>query len=248
MYSDKEKTVQIDCSGHSASNDNLAKLNEYFQKKQLPALQIESSKSGPDHQPTFTCWTNFEKKTYTATSQTKKEAEKKVKSYIYEYCINIPTVRPSGGVVYNPTPVVKRSSTVQVAEYENFKKILSNVDLERDTSLPVLVIDLLSIDIGTLRNKEIEKICQEAFSRIIVYSYHEILEWENTIVLTNKETDAPLIHESINRILYFLLDHNQEKEIYVLTKNKYPLASQLAKKTGQNILSLKDASLLNQFA
>jgi len=243
-----DKLVAIDCSGHTASNDNLARLNEYFQKKQLPALVIESSKTGPDHQPTFTCYTKFEKKIYTATSLTKKEAEKKIKSYIYEHCINAPIVRPVLKNAYLPPPIKKYSSAVQVAEYENFRKVLANMNVDRENDKPVLVIDLLNIDIEKVKTKEFEHACQEGFSKMIVYTYHELLEWENTIVLINKESDEALIHESINRIIYYLLDHNLEKEIVVLTTNKYPLAALIANKTGQKLICMKDPKfILQQF-
>ena len=69
----------IDCTDHIPSNDNLGRLNEYYQKTRKEPIEVAYSKTGPDHIPLFVCEANYESFIYRATAPTKKEAEKKSK-------------------------------------------------------------------------------------------------------------------------------------------------------------------------
>ncbi len=244
----------IDCSDHAASNDNLGRLNEYYQKTRQEPIEVIHTKTGPDHIPLFVCEANYQSKTFRATAQTKKDAEKKVKSYIYENLINPTPPRkfqatstPQTQVKILPQKPIPVSIVHQEVEedtiagaYEDFRELLKK---KSGTTKPILIIDLASIDINTILEAEIQEYCKKKFSRVVMYSNQSYVEWKNTIVLTTQETDTGTNHESINRITYFLLDNNYEKEICILTKNKYPLLTTVANKTNQKVTVINHLDL-----
>jgi len=245
----------IDCSDHVPSNDNLARLNEYYQKNRKEPIEVTYSKTGPDHIPLFVCEATYESLTYKATAQTKKEAEKKVKSFIYENCITKPPpqrvqpktpTQPQAQVqvqIQKPTPIyVSRvESDTIVGDYENFRELLRKDPAENiKTFKPILIIDLASIDIDAISSPETEELCKKKFSRVIMYTNKSYFEWKNAVVLTTIEDDTGTNHESINRITYFLLDNNFEKDICILTLNKYPLLTNVASKTNQKVTATRD--------
>jgi len=249
----------IDCSDHVPSNDNLGRLNEYYQKNRQEPIEVVHTKTGPDHIPLFVCDANYQGKTFRASAQTKKEAEKKVKSYIYENLINpTPTrkfqapapqttqthqtqikVLPQKQIPVSIIPQEAEEDTITGA-YEHFRELLKR---SAGSTKPILIIDLVSIDIGTLLEAEIQDYCKKKFSRVVMYSNQSYLEWKNTIVLTTMEQDTGTNHESINRITYFLLDNNYEKEICILTRNKYPLLTTVASKTNQKVTVINHLDL-----
>mmetsp|Transcript_19575 Transcript_19575/g.16732 ORF Transcript_19575/g.16732 Transcript_19575/m.16732 type:complete len:95 (-) Transcript_19575:930-1214(-) len=78
-----EFSMAIDCTAMKPSDGYAAELNNYFQIKGMEQIKFNYSKEGPDHCPQHWAFTTYRKRNYKAKGQTRKEAEKKVRSYIW---------------------------------------------------------------------------------------------------------------------------------------------------------------------
>jgi len=229
----------IECSVHKASTENVTKLNEHFQKQKLPNLEMEFGKSGPDHQPVFICETKFNNRVYKANATTKKEAEKKVRSYIWASCLGNEPIQKEIPLKVVEKQSQKISFKVQVAEYENFRRSLKNyiIDGSPDDQRPILLIDLTTLDFSCFDNEEVFEMCQGRFSKIIVLtSSKKVLEWKDSFVIIIKEEIQQLVQEYIARIMYFTLDYCDDKRIIMLAMRQYPLLITAATRAGQSIM------------
>jgi len=234
-----EGLIVLECSVHKASTENVTKLNEHFQKQKLPSLEMEFAKSGPDHQPLFICETKFENRVYQASATTKKEAEKKVRSYIWASCIASEPVPKDivAPVKVSEKQAEKLSFKVQVADYENFRRSLKNYILDRasDDHKSILIIDLTTLDYSIFENDEIFVACKSQFSKTIILTSKKVLEWRDSFVIIIKEDINQLVQEYIARIIYFTLDHCEEKQLTMLAMRQYPLLIKAARQAGQEI-------------
>jgi len=240
----------IDCSVHEPLNENIAKLNEYLQKNKLPALEITSEKQGSDHQPTFICQTKWEDRIYKASASTKKEAEKKLRSYLWALSFSKESI--SKHKVTSPLPEKSLPNNkitslyngdipkMKIADYENFKVSLRQSDPNPKLQNPTLFIDLSTIDQGSFLNKEAEEYCFHNFSRTVIFGSENKLEWGNSVVILTKETNQTMLSEYINRIIYFLLDQNGEQQIILLALRQFPSLISSAAKTGQKVSVFPD--------
>jgi len=245
MYSEP---LIIDCSVHEISNENIGKLNEYLQKNKLSNLEITYEKQGTDHQPTFICQTKLEDRIYKASASTKKDAEKKLRSYLWNFYFSkdslskpkpIPSSMPEKGLTQNDSSEI-HSNNVRMVDYENFKNFLRGCIKNPENQKPVLFIDLSTIDQGSLKNIEVEQFCFNNFTKTVIFASDTLLEWKNSIVLLIKETNQTMIQEYINRVIYFLLDQNEESKIMILAMRQFPALISSAMKTGQTVLVFPD--------
>jgi len=241
-----EGLIVIECSVHKASTENVTKLNEHFQKQKLPTLEMQFAKSGPDHQPVFICETKFENRVYQASAQTKKEAEKKVRSYIWASCIgNDQVQKDKEKEIWAPAKVLEKqaqkpSFKVQVADYETFRRGLKNYILEEASNdqRPILMIDLTTLDYSCFENDEIFEACKSQFSKIIILTSKKVLEWKDSFVIIIKEDINQLVQEYITRIIYFTLDYCEDKQLTLLAMRQYSLLITAASRAGQRIMIL----------
>ncbi len=211
-----EKPIsETDCTDVVPNLDSISQLNRHFQKNSLPEVKFEHQQLGRAHNPMFKATTLFDGLSLIAKGTTKKDCEKKIKTYLW--------VLISQGILFQEEKQMKKTKSetkkFKHCAFSDFKTELSNVS---NINRPMLIVDTENLGKKFITNQRFKEICTMYNIGLICVTSRIVPENEGEIIVFKRESmHKDSADEGIRRIAYYLIDHLSCPRVGLITMDHF---------------------------